>query len=167
MSLQQSFGSFATDGEGVVCFLTHDGDSYGVAIADEDIEAQATSEALNNILKPTEARTRTEAMLELVEEFESRINGQITDNFGSEFAWDNHVGETWKFPGDRPYTTSNKEKYLLQMLWDIRHEINDVLHYLDSATEEDLLELFNIESGTQKRTFRPSFSFQNNSGINL
>jgi hypothetical protein len=48
--IQARFGNFVTDGEGGIIFLTYDGDPYGVAIADEDIEAQEIASALNNAI---------------------------------------------------------------------------------------------------------------------
>jgi hypothetical protein len=84
-------------------------------------------------------------MKELLEDFAEKADRLISDDFGSTFAWDNNVGTEWRTgKGDRPFTTNPEERYLLMTLWDVRHEANDVLHYLTDATNEDIQELLDL-----------------------
>lgn len=85
--------------------------------------------------------TRIELMKDFLEKVAETTEQIITDNFGSEFSWEEHVGMEWLCGGDRPFTTSPEERYLLMTLWNMRHEANDVLHYLIDATETEIKEL--------------------------
>lgn len=92
-------------------------------------------------LKP---RTRTTAMVELLETIAELTNDVITNQFGEEFDWDEHVGENWNFTRPIPPNVNPKDLYLFTILFDMRHEANDVLHYLSSATEEHLKEILEM-----------------------
>ncbi len=85
--------------------------------------------------------TRIQLMKDFLEQVAGATEQIITDNFGSEFSWGEHVGAEWKCIGNRPDTTSPEERYLLMTLWNMRHEANDVLHYLHGAKDWEIQEL--------------------------
>ena len=159
----QSFGRFGTDGDGGIRFQTFDGQRFPIAVCDENSHAENLASDFNYPLcLPTE-QTRTEVLESFADNFSALIDRLIIEKFGDEFSWDEHAGQTWRFSGDRPVTVSLKERYLLMILWDMREELNDVLHWLLDAKEQDIQEILDMNEPPPKIKFSLDRIFETNS----